>query len=192
MAAAGSEGIYPFQEKSRTWFFSTTEWEIAMLKKLLIASLTATAFASVPMVASAQQRAIVITEAPPPMRAERMPREMRRGMEWAPGHWAWRNGRYQWVEGRWINERRGMHWVPEQWVQRNGRWEMIAGHWERGERRGQVMGNRGMGDRDRDGVPNRYDRDRDNDGVRNRNDRDRDGDGVPNRYDARPNNPNRN
>ena len=166
-----------------------------MLKKILIASLAATAFGSVPVIASAQQRAIVITEAPPAPREERMPREMRRGMEWAPGHWAWRNGQYTWVEGHWIRERRGMHWVPERWAQRNGRWEMIAGHWERGERRGHYMGNRGMGDRDRDGVPNRYDAAPNNPNRQSMNDRgmgDRDRDGVPNRYDERPNNPNRN
>lgn len=145
-----------------------------MLKKVLLAAAVASSLGT----AFAQQRAIVITEvAPPPVREERVP-EYRRGYDWAPGHWVWRNGQYRWVEGRFIRERHGMHWVPERWVQRpNGRWEMVAGHWERGERR-QYMGARGMGDRDHDGVPNRFDRDRDNDGV-------------PNRYDSRPNNPNR-
>jgi hypothetical protein len=118
-----------------------------MLKKILIASLVATAFGSAPMIASAQQRAIVITQPPPPPREERMP-EMRRGYEWAPGHWAWRNGRHVWVEGRQMRERRGSHWVADRWVERHGRWELVAGHWERGAR------NR---DRDGDGVPNRYD-----------------------------------
>jgi hypothetical protein len=144
-----------------------------MLKKILLAAAVASTFGS----AMAAQRAIVITEAPPAVREERVP-EYRRGYDWAPGHWAWRHGQYVWVEGHFIRERRGMHWVAEHWVQRpNGRWEMVAGHWERGERR-QYMGARGMGDRDRDGVPNRYDRDRDNDGV-------------PNRFDNHPNNPNR-
>ena len=144
-----------------------------MLKKFLLAVAVASCFGS----AVAQQRAIVITEAPPAIREERVP-EYRRGYDWAPGHWAYRNGQYVWVEGRFLRERRGMHWVPEQWVQRRGHWELVAGHWERGERRGQYMGARGYGDGDRDGVPNR-------------NDRDRDGDGVPNRYDNAPNNPNR-
>jgi hypothetical protein len=147
-----------------------------MLKHILLASVAAAAFGSVPAVSVAATRAIVVTEAPPAIREERIP-EYRRGYDWAPGHWAWRNGQYVWVEGHFIRERHGMHWVPERWVQRrDGHWEMVAGHWERGERRGQYMGNRGMGDRDHDGVPNRYDRDKDNDGV-------------PNRYDAAPNNP---
>jgi hypothetical protein len=123
-----------------------------MLKKVLLAVAVASSFTA----AMAAQRAIVITEAPPAVREERAP-EYRHGYDWAPGHWAWRNGQYAWVEGHYIRERRGMHWVPERWVQRNGHWEMVAGRWERGEHRGQYMGNRGMGDRDHDGVPNRYD-----------------------------------
>lgn len=124
-----------------------------MLKKTLLAIAVASSFGS----AMAAQRVVVVTEAPPAVREERVP-EYRHGYDWAPGHWAWRSGQYVWVEGHFIRERHGMHWVPERWVQRpNGRWEMIAGHWERGAHRGQSMGARGMGDRDRDGVPNRYD-----------------------------------
>jgi hypothetical protein len=121
-----------------------------MIKKILIASLLASSFAAVPTISFGQQRAIVITQPPPPPREERMP-GARRGYEWAPGHWAWRNGQHVWVAGHWVRERRGSHWVPDRWVERNGRWEMVAGHWERGERRGM---NR---DRDGDGVPNRFD-----------------------------------
>jgi hypothetical protein len=146
-----------------------------MFKKVLIASMIAASFGAAPVIASAQQRAIVITQAPPAPREEHF--QVRRGYEWAPGHWVWRNGEHRWVEGRYIRERRGMHWVADRWVERNGRWELVAGHWERGNR--NAMGNRGMNDRDRDGVPNRYDRDRDNDGV-------------PNRLDSNPNNPRRN
>jgi YXWGXW repeat-containing protein len=118
-----------------------------MFKKILLASLIAASFASVPLASSAQQRAIIIREAPPPPREEVIPAP-RRGHEWAPGHWAWRDGRHVWVRGHWVRERRGQHWVPDTWVQRNGRWVYQAGHWERGGR------NR---DRDRDGVPNRFD-----------------------------------
>jgi hypothetical protein len=121
-----------------------------MLKQLLIASFVASAFATVPMASFGQQRAIVITQPPPPPREERMP-ESRRGHEWAPGHWAWRNGQHVWVAGHWVRERRGSHWVPDRWVERNGRWVLVAGHWERGERRGMRR------DNDGDGVPNRMD-----------------------------------
>ena len=130
-----------------------------MIKHILLAGVAAAAFGSVPLTSSAAERAIVVTEAPPPVREERMP-EPRRGMEWAPGHWAWRHGEYAWVEGHWMRERRGMHWVPERWVERNGHWEMVAGHWDRGHRdwdRNRGMGAPGWRDNDHDGVPNRYD-----------------------------------
>jgi hypothetical protein len=123
--------------------------DTAMFRKILLAGLIGASFASVPVTSSAQQRAIIIREAPPPPREEARP-EPRRGHEWAPGHWAWRNGQHVWVRGHWVRERRGMHWVPDTWVQRDGRWVFRAGHWERGHR----AGNR---DRDGDGVPNRYD-----------------------------------
>ncbi|MDB5882713.1 MAG: hypothetical protein JWP43_2591 [Ramlibacter sp.] len=117
-----------------------------MFKKILIASLIATSFASAPVISSAATRAIVITQAPPAPRQEVVPAP-RRGYEWAPGYWAWRGGRHAWVAGHWVRERRGSHWVPEQWVERNGHWEMRSGRWERG----------GRADNDRDGVPNRLD-----------------------------------
>jgi hypothetical protein len=119
-----------------------------MFKKILLASLIAASFASVPLASFAQHRTIIIREAPPPPREEAIPRP-RRGHEWAPGHWAWRNGQHVWVSGHWVRERRGSHWVPDRWVERDGRWVLMAGHWERGGR------NR---DRDADGVPNRMDR----------------------------------
>ena len=118
-----------------------------MLKKILIASLIAGSFAAVPLVATAQSRTIIVQQAPPAPREET--RTERRGYEWAPGHWAWRNGQHVWVRGKHVRERRGMHWVPDQWVEVNGRWRLQAGHWERGARAGR--------DRDGDGVPNRQD-----------------------------------
>ena len=103
--------------------------------------------AAIPIASYAQQRTIVITHAPPPSRDEPAP-AMRRGYEWVPGHWVWRDGRHVWVQGRYLRERRGSHWVPDRWVERNGCWQLPAGHWERGAR---------MRDRDGDGVPNRQD-----------------------------------
>lgn len=117
-----------------------------MLKKLLLATLVASAFAAVPVTSFAQQRTIIIREAPPPPREEVQP-QLRRGHVWAPGHWEWRRGRHVWVAGREVRERRGYHWEPDRWVERNGRWEMRAGRWVRGNAR----------DRDGDGVRNRDD-----------------------------------
>jgi len=116
-----------------------------MFRKILLATLIAGSFASVPLTSYAQ-RTIIIREAPPPPRAEVVPGP-RRGHVWAPGHWAWRDGRHVWISGHWLRERHGHRWVADNWVERNGRWAYNAGHWERGGR-----------DRDHDGVPNRFDR----------------------------------
>ena len=112
-----------------------------MFKKILIATVIATSFASVPLASMA--RTIVIREAPPPPRDEPVP-QVRRGYVWAPGHWEWRHNKHVWVAGHQVRARRGQHWQADQWVERNGRWEYRPGRWARG-------------DRDGDGVPNRQD-----------------------------------
>jgi hypothetical protein len=157
-------------------------------------ALSAAAFA--PTIASAQVGvSVVIRDAPPPPRYERVPGP-RVGYIWSPGYWEWRGHRHQWVGGTWVASRPGYIYTQPRWVEYNGGWRREEARWERGPN----------GDRDHDGVPNRYDRhdnrgdhrgnggghgDKDHDGVPNRYDRDRDGDGVPNRYDRRPDNPRR-
>ena len=135
------------------------------MKKLILAAGAATVLSlgafAVPMVAQAQPH-VTVQVAPPPPRAERVPR-LHRGQVWVPGHWEWRGSRYVWVRGYQVRARPGYQYRAPEWRERDGRWEMRRGQW----------------DRDRDGVPNRADRDRDGDGVRNRDDR-------------RPDNPNRN
>jgi hypothetical protein len=134
-----------------------------MMKKLLIATLVAGSLGTITLPAAAE--VIVVRQAPPALRAERVP-EARRGYTWIPGHWEWKRNHHTWVRGTWVRDRRGYVYNQPTWAERDGRWEMTRGNWARG-------------DRDRDGVPNRMDRDKDGDGVRNS-------------QDSRPNNPNRN
>ncbi|MET0856493.1 MAG: hypothetical protein ABWY27_07075 [Telluria sp.] len=134
-----------------------------MIKKLLLASLVAGSFGTFTLPAVAD--VVVVRQAPPALRAERVP-QPRRGYTWINGHWEWKHHKHVWVRGTWVRDRRGHFYNQPTWAERDGRWEMQRGAWQRG-------------DRDRDGVPNRMDRDKD-------------GDGVPNRVDDRPNNPNRN
>ncbi|WP_426172666.1 YXWGXW repeat-containing protein [Massilia sp. TWR1-2-2] len=134
-----------------------------MMKKLLIATLVAGSLGTITLPAAAE--VIVVRQAPPALRAERVP-EARRGHTWIPGHWEWKRNHHTWVRGTWVRDRRGYVYNQPTWAERDGRWEMTRGQWARG-------------DRDGDGVPNRMDRDKDGDGVRNSQDR-------------RPNNPNRN
>ena len=142
-----------------------------MMKKSLVAALTAACLGSVALPATAAVD-VWVEAAPPAPRYEVVPGP-RHGYVWAPGHWEWNGHRYYWVGGTWLRERPGYHYTAPSWVQRDGRWYYERRGWEHHEGRGGPHG-----DRDHDGVPNRYDRDRDNDGV-------------PNRYDQRPDNPRR-
>lgn len=117
-----------------------------MYKKLLMAGMVAATLGGASLSAIAQQRTLIITQQPPAARSEAVPAP-RRGYEWAPGYWAYRNNTYTWVAGRWNQARRGQYWVPEQWVEKKT-WVLEPGRWVRGQR-----GN----DRDGDGVRNRND-----------------------------------
>jgi hypothetical protein len=118
-----------------------------MFRKILLASVVAASFASVPLTSFAQrERVVVIREAPPPPRQEAVP-AARRGHVWVPGHYEYRGRRYVWVGGQWLRERRGYAYNAPRWVERNGQWALERGRWARG----------GMRDRDGDGVPNRAD-----------------------------------
>lgn len=116
-----------------------------MIKKLLIATLVATSFAAVPLVSTAQQRAIVIDVAPPAPRQEVVP-SARRGYVWVPGYYDLRGRRHVWVKGHWLKARSGYAYNAPRWVESNGKWRMEPGRWMRGSR-----------DRDGDGVRNRDD-----------------------------------
>ena len=115
-----------------------------MFRKALVAALIASAFASVPV--SAATRVVFVQVAPPELRQEVVPQQ-RRGFEWVPGHWGWRNQQHVWVRGSWIAQRRGYAYEQHRWVEDNGRWHQQPGRWMRTTR-----------DRDGDGVPNRVDR----------------------------------
>jgi hypothetical protein len=114
-----------------------------MMKRLLIAAILAGSLGSVAL--PAMSAVIVVQNAPPPLRAERVP-PPRRGYAWAPGHWDWRGHRHVWVRGSWMRDRPGYTYRQPSWEQRGDRWHMNRGNWVRGSR-----------DRDGDGVPNRRD-----------------------------------
>lgn len=127
-----------------------------MIRKILLATLVATSFGSVPIASMAQPRPGVVILQPPPPRQEAVPAP-RRGYEWAGGHWEWRRNQHVWVAGHWVKARPGYAYNAPRWEQRGDRWVMQPGRYER---RGP------NGDRDRDGVPNAVDR-KPNDPLRN-------------------------
>jgi hypothetical protein len=176
-----------------------------MKRKLMVGTIAAaaalmgaTAMAA-PAVVATGPDGIVISIAPPQPRYEVVP-AAREGHIWVPGHYEWRNGRYDWMAGHWVRERPGYRWEEARWVQRpDGNWYLTGGDWRRGpygDRDRDGVANRYDNDRDGDGIANRYDNNRrnrfgpnadlDRDGVANRNDRDIDGDGVSNRNDDFP------
>jgi hypothetical protein len=55
----------------------------------------------------------------------------REGYVWAPGYWAWHDGRHIWIRGRWIGERPGYLWVGERWESGPRGHYFVAGHWDR-------------------------------------------------------------
>lgn len=122
------------------------------MKKILIAAMLAGSLGSVAVPATSA--IIVVRQAPPAPRVERMP-EARRGQIWIPGHWDWRSNRYVWVKGKYMRDRKGYVYNAPSWEERDGRWHRAGGNWRRGQR-----------DNDGDGVRNRDD-DRPNNPNRN-------------------------
>ena len=123
-----------------------------MIKKLLLAALVAGALGSVST--TANSAVVIVREAPPELRLERVP-NARRGYVWAPGHWEYKRNRHVWVKGTWLRARKGYVYNAPSWQERDGRWQLERGNWARGNR-----------DNDGDGVPNRVDI-RPNNPVRN-------------------------
>jgi hypothetical protein len=134
-------------ERARTYSFggrayncdTLTIQEKNMVKKLLLAALIAGSFGSVTVPASAE--VVFVREAPPALRAERVP-AARRGYVWAPGHWEWKRHRHVWVKGHWVRERRGYVYNAPTWEERDGRWVMQQGNWSRRDRDGDGVRNR--------------------------------------------------
>jgi hypothetical protein len=112
-----------------------------MIKKILLATVIATAFVGVAAPVSAA--VVIVREAPPPPRDEVVPAP-RHGYVWAAGHWEWKHNRHTWVPGSWIRARKGYVYHAPTWEERNGSWHMRRGSWARG-------------DNDHDGIPNGMD-----------------------------------
>jgi hypothetical protein len=97
-----------------------------------IAVLALSSAAFLPVQSMAQVRVgIVIGNAPPPVRVERIPAP-RHGYIWAPGYWNWDGHHHVWLSGHWEAERVGYVYQQPEWVQDNGGWRMNEGGWVSG------------------------------------------------------------
>jgi hypothetical protein len=79
---------------------------------------------------AAADSGIVVEQAPPRARHERVPNP-RRGYVWVEGYWTVSGGHYSWQKGHWILARRANEYQQAQWVKVPGGWELHRGGWRR-------------------------------------------------------------
>jgi hypothetical protein len=74
---------------------------------------------------------IFIKEAPPPPREEAPPPPpASTGYTWLPGYWTVRDGRQEWIPGRYeMPPRSGATWVAPRWERRSDGYVFIEGYW---------------------------------------------------------------
>lgn len=72
----------------------------------------------------------LVSVAPPPPRAERVPAP-RRGEVWVPGRWQWTGNDYDWRGGYWERARPDYAYAPGRWVRADGGWRWVEGDWKR-------------------------------------------------------------
>ena len=73
---------------------------------------------------------IVVKEAPPPPRDEAPPPPPSASYSWVPGYWSIRDGRQEWVSGRYeMPPRSGATWVAPRWERRSDGYVFVDGYW---------------------------------------------------------------
>jgi hypothetical protein len=87
--------------------------------------------APAPALAPTGRDVIVIKEAPPPPREETPPPPpSSASVTWVPGYWSVRDGRPEWVSGRYETPpRTGATWVAPRWERRADGYVFIDGYW---------------------------------------------------------------
>jgi len=100
-------------------------WKIALFS-IALATTPLVGCASAP----AQGGRVYVRVGPPPIRREVI--VVRPGPDYVylRGHWAYADGGYVWVPGRWERpEGRRHRWVEGHWAHDRGGWYWIDGHW---------------------------------------------------------------
>jgi YXWGXW repeat-containing protein len=88
-----------------------------------------------PLRAASVSAEIVVRDAPPEPRAERMIERERPSARhvWVPGYWSWQGSRHTWVAGRWeLPPREHAVWVAPRWEHRDNGYVFVAGSWQDG------------------------------------------------------------
>ena len=83
-----------------------------------------------PHSSQAQEVALSVTVAPPPLPVYAQPVIPGPGYLWTPGYWAWGPEGYYWVPGTWVLPPAvGLLWTPGYWGWVDGRYFWHAGYW---------------------------------------------------------------
>ena len=83
-----------------------------------------------PRAGQAQEVAVSVTVAPPPLPVYAQPVIPGPGYIWTPGYWAWGGEGYYWVPGTWVLPPAvGLLWTPGYWGWVDGRYFWHAGYW---------------------------------------------------------------
>jgi hypothetical protein len=95
-----------------------------------VLSLTlAAGLCALPPLAQAARVDFDVQVAPPPDRVEVVPAP-RAGYRWEPGYWRWDNDRYNWNEGRFIENREGHRYIEHRWEHDGDHYRFHGGHWD--------------------------------------------------------------
>jgi Domain of unknown function (DUF4124)/WXXGXW repeat (2 copies) len=74
--------------------------------------------------------AVSSTTPPPPLQAEDQPALSQDGLLWTPGYWYWRDLRYVWIPGVWMQPPEiGFLWTPGYWRLAGTVYSFYPGHW---------------------------------------------------------------
>jgi hypothetical protein len=80
------------------------------------------------------QSTIIVTQAPPAPRQEvAIARPERPGADyvWVDGYWTWRNNRYEWMSGHWVEPPSSSAvWVSPRWEQEGNSYRFYEGYWK--------------------------------------------------------------
>jgi len=89
--------------------------------------------------------AVVVYDAPPPVRVVAQPPAPYVGAVWVAGYWSWNGATWVWMDGRYEQPRVGYVFVQPRWVRHGRGWVHVEGGWHpHGHGRVEVRG-RGHG-----------------------------------------------
>jgi hypothetical protein len=100
-------------------------WKIALFS-IAVATMPLVGCAS----GIAQNGRVYVRVGPPPERREVIVERPGEGYVYIRGHWAYADGGYVWVPGRWERpEGRRHRWIEGHWAHDRGGWYWVEGHW---------------------------------------------------------------